>query len=75
MADLVEKLQLELDKIFLKFEPIGLKDLCRFEGKSMKEKRSSIWLKLAEIKDEEKTELLESIKWLQVDSNPQPLSS
>ena len=32
MADLVEKLQLEFDKIFLKFEPIGLRDLCRFTG-------------------------------------------
>ena len=32
MEDLVEKLQLQLDEILLKFETIGLKELCSFTG-------------------------------------------
>ena len=32
MADSVEKLQLQLDKILLQFEPIGRKELCSFAG-------------------------------------------
>ena len=49
MADLVEKLQLQVDKRLLQFEPTGLKELCSFTsvqepGYEVKTKRQLVKL-------------------------------
>ena len=67
MADLVEKLQLQLDEVLLHLEPIGLREICKvtgvqepeYEGKT---KRQLINGKVDTlIKNENKIELLNII--------------